>query len=119
LEAYYRLGLSLAKAGDLHDEIQFLETDLRPINDLPIKRFELVTFYLCAGRRKSAKKQYRLPLENGDFSLAEELLKLMKKRGSNDRSCPEAATIADKIVTAHNTGDNEQLQRLIAKLRCR
>lgn len=80
-EAYYHLGLSLAKAGDLHDEIQFLETDWRLINDLPIKRFELATFYLCAGRRKSAKKQYRLLLENGDFSLADELLKLMKKHG--------------------------------------
>jgi len=80
-EAYYHLGFSLAKAGDLHDEIQVLETDWRLINDLPIKRFELATFYLCAGRRKSAKKQYQLLLENGDFSLAEELLKLMKKYG--------------------------------------
>jgi tetratricopeptide (TPR) repeat protein len=80
-EAYYHLGFSLAKAGDLHDEIQVLETDWRLINDLPIKRFELATFYLCAGRRNSAKKQYRLLLENGDFNLAEELLKLIKKHG--------------------------------------
>jgi CRISPR/Cas system-associated exonuclease Cas4 (RecB family) len=36
----------------------------------------------------------------------------------NDRTRPEAATIAEKIVTAHNTGNNEQLQRLIAKLSC-
>lgn len=80
MEAYYYLGLSLAKLGYVHEEIRALETNVDFLNGVPIKRFELANLYLCAGRGEAAKVQYRL-LKDSDLSLAEELAKLMKKHG--------------------------------------
>ncbi len=80
-EAYYFLGLSFAKVGDLlRREIRALETDAGFLDGGPIKRFELANLYLCVGWMEAAKEQYRL-LKNSDPSLAKELLKLMKKHG--------------------------------------
>jgi tetratricopeptide (TPR) repeat protein len=79
-DAYYHLGLSVAKVGNIHNEIQSLEADTGYL-DVPINRFKLATFYLCAGQTKLAKNQYQL-LENADPALAKELKKLMKKHGT-------------------------------------
>jgi hypothetical protein len=46
----------------------------------PIRRFELATFYLCAGQIDLAEKEHQL-LKNVDPALAKELEKLMKKDG--------------------------------------
>jgi DNA-binding helix-hairpin-helix protein with protein kinase domain len=79
-EAFYYLGLSLAKAGNLHLEIQSLESDEKFLDGAPIRRFELATFYLCAGQIDLAEKEHQL-LKNVDPALAKELEKLMKKDG--------------------------------------
>jgi len=80
-EAYYYLGRSLAKLGDLHKEIQALETDKEFLDGDPTKRFEPANLYLCVGWREAAKEQHRL-LKDSDPALAKELLKLMKKYGA-------------------------------------
>src|SRR5262249_55583106 len=77
-EAYYYLGLSLAKAGDVQKAIQDLETDAGFLEGVPINRFKLATLYLCVGWMEAAKEQHRL-LKDSDPALAMELLKLMKK----------------------------------------
>jgi tetratricopeptide (TPR) repeat protein len=79
-EAYYYLGRSLAKLGDVHKEIRALETEGRFLEGNPIKRFELANLYLCFGWKEAAKEQHRL-LNDSAPSLAKELLKLMKKHG--------------------------------------
>jgi DNA-binding helix-hairpin-helix protein with protein kinase domain len=80
-EAYYYLGLSLAKAGDVHKAIQDLEADAGFLDGVPINRFKLATLYLCVGWMEAAKEQHRL-LKDSDPALAKELLKLMKKHGA-------------------------------------
>jgi DNA-binding helix-hairpin-helix protein with protein kinase domain len=79
-EAYYYLGLSLAKLGKVHDEVKALEADADLLHSASIKRFELANLYLCAGWREAAKEQYRL-LQVSDRALAKELLRLMKRHG--------------------------------------
>jgi DNA-binding helix-hairpin-helix protein with protein kinase domain/Tfp pilus assembly protein PilF len=81
-EAYYYLGLSLAKAGDVQKAIQDLEADAGFLDGVPINRFKLATLYLCAGQGEAAKEQYRL-LKKSDPALAQELWKLMKKYGKS------------------------------------
>src|SRR5262245_11936698 len=76
-EAYYYLGLSSAKLNEVRTEIRALETSRGDLN-APIKRFELANLYLCDGRLRAAKEQYRI-LKNIDPELADELLKLIKK----------------------------------------
>ncbi|MBO0857210.1 MAG: hypothetical protein J2P21_01895 [Chloracidobacterium sp.] len=78
-DAYYYLGLSLAKTKEIYMKIQSLEADAGYL-DVPINRFKLAIFYLCAGQPKLAKDQYRL-LKNADPALAKEFEKLMKKHG--------------------------------------
>src|SRR5262245_28129612 len=79
-EAYYYLGISLVKTGDVYMEIQALEADAGFPQGDPIKHFELANLFLCIGCEESAKEQYRL-LKDRAPKLAEELLKLMKKHG--------------------------------------
>ena len=71
----------MAKLGDLHKEIQALETDKEFLDGDPTKRFEPANQYLCVGWREAAKEQHRL-LKDSDPALAKELLKLMKKYGA-------------------------------------
>jgi tetratricopeptide (TPR) repeat protein len=77
-EAYYYLGLSSAKSNEIHTEIKDLENHMGDFDSEPIKRFELANLYLCDGRPKAAKEQYRI-LKKSDPELANELLKLIKK----------------------------------------
>jgi tetratricopeptide (TPR) repeat protein len=79
-QAYYHLGLSLAKAGQIHKAIQELEAEPGFLDGVPINRFKLATLYLCAGWTEAAKDQHRL-LKNSDQTLAWELNKLIKKHG--------------------------------------
>jgi tetratricopeptide (TPR) repeat protein len=79
-QAYYHLGLSLARVGQLQKEIQKLEAEPGFLDGVPINRFKLAIFYLCAGLGDSAKDQHRL-LKNSDQTLAWELNKLIKKHG--------------------------------------
>src|SRR5262249_40908339 len=71
-QAYYYLGLSLDKVGGLHKAIQELEAEPGFIEGVPINRFKLAIFYLCAGWKEAAKDQHRL-LKNSDPALAREL----------------------------------------------
>jgi DNA-binding helix-hairpin-helix protein with protein kinase domain len=79
-ETYYHLGLSLAKTGYIHVEIEVLESSRAFLDGDPITQFEIANLYLCVGRMEAAKEQYRL-LNNSGSALAKELLKLMKKHG--------------------------------------
>jgi len=75
--AYYYRGLSLAWLGQANTTIETLEESLK-VNPTSIERFELATLYLGSGKYKDAKAQYRI-LKDVDQTLAEELLKLIKK----------------------------------------
>jgi tetratricopeptide (TPR) repeat protein len=77
-QAYYHMGLSLARTGYIHTEIQLWESSIAFRDGDPITRFEVAILYLCAGRMDAAKEQYRL-LKKIDPSLAKELLNLMQK----------------------------------------
>jgi tetratricopeptide (TPR) repeat protein len=78
-DAYYRLGLSSAKLGELYQAIRGLEAEPGFIEGVPINRFKLGVFYLCIGWMEAAKEQHRL-LKNSAPALARELDKLIKKR---------------------------------------
>ncbi|MGH9752342.1 MAG: tetratricopeptide repeat protein [Blastocatellia bacterium] len=78
--AYYYWGLSLARLGLAEANIEALEKSLEISPEMTIVRFELATLYLGSGKYKSARAQYRI-LKDVDPTLAEELLKLMKKHG--------------------------------------
>jgi tetratricopeptide (TPR) repeat protein len=79
-QAYYYLGLSLEKMGEIHKAIQELEAEPGFLDGVPINRFKLAIFYLCAGWKEAAKEQHRL-LKNSDAALARELNKLINKHG--------------------------------------
>jgi tetratricopeptide (TPR) repeat protein len=75
--AYYYLGLSLARLGEAKTTIEGLEESLE-VSPMTIRRFELATLYLGSGKYKDARAQYRI-LKAVDPALADELLKLIKK----------------------------------------
>jgi tetratricopeptide (TPR) repeat protein len=77
-KAYYYLGRSLVKLGDVYKEIRSLKTDREFLDGDPINRFELASLYLCVGRTGAAREQHRL-IKDIDSDLAKELLKLIKK----------------------------------------
>jgi hypothetical protein len=79
-EAHYRLGLSLARSGELYKEVKELEAWSTLLDDDPIARFRLGTFYLCFGWYEDANRQQRL-LEQKSPALAKELMKLIDKYG--------------------------------------
>jgi DNA-binding helix-hairpin-helix protein with protein kinase domain/Flp pilus assembly protein TadD len=79
-QAYYYLGLSLKKLGNLHQVIQELEAEPDYLDRDSINRFRLAIFYLCAGRMEDAKEQLQT-LRNSDVTLARELNKLINKHG--------------------------------------
>jgi tetratricopeptide (TPR) repeat protein len=79
-EAYYRLGLSLARAGELYKEVKELETSQAALDEVPIHRFRLGIFYLCFGWYEDANRQQQL-LEQKAPTLAKELMKLINKYG--------------------------------------
>src|SRR6266508_3548514 len=74
---YYYRGLSLASLGAAETFIATLEENLE-VSPPSIGRFELATLYLGSGKNKDARAQYKI-LKDIDPTLAEELLKLMKK----------------------------------------
>jgi len=75
--AYYYLGLSLARLGEAETAIEGLEERLE-VSQMAIEYFELATLYLGSGKYKDARAQYRI-LKDLDPDLADELLKLIKK----------------------------------------
>jgi tetratricopeptide (TPR) repeat protein len=77
-QAYYYLGLSLARMGKAEAAIETLEIVLKSSPDLTVERFELANLYLWVGKRKAAMAQYEI-LKKSDPLLAKELLKLMRK----------------------------------------
>jgi len=80
-QAYYYLGLSLARMGKAEAAIKSLENDLKNSPGLTIQRFELANLYLWVGKPKAAGAQYEI-LKNSDPFLAEELRKLMRKHNA-------------------------------------
>ncbi len=80
INAYYYLGLSLVKTGEVHQEIKALDADIEIYPGVPLKRFELANLYLCVGYNKAAKMWYQY-LRDNDPELARVLKKLMKKHG--------------------------------------
>ncbi|HMB27492.1 MAG TPA: hypothetical protein VKS99_05270, partial [Blastocatellia bacterium] len=75
--AYYYLGLSLARLGEAETAIEGLEERLE-VSQMAIEYFELATLYLGSGKYKDARAQYKI-LKDVDPDLADELLKLIKK----------------------------------------
>lgn len=77
-DAYYYLGQSLQKTGQINDAIKALEdlekSDLIKAAD----RFELATLYLWAGKHKQAEEQHTI-LKNWDETLARHLQRLIKQ----------------------------------------
>jgi DNA-binding helix-hairpin-helix protein with protein kinase domain/Tfp pilus assembly protein PilF len=78
--AYYYLGRSKARLGEATQAIELLEAILKGDPGLTVKRLELASLYLWVGKREAARAQYKI-LKNSNPALAEELLKLIKKRG--------------------------------------
>jgi DNA-binding helix-hairpin-helix protein with protein kinase domain/Tfp pilus assembly protein PilF len=78
--AYYYLGRSKARLGEATQSIELLEAILNGDPGLTVKRLELASLYLWVGKREAARAQYMI-LKDSNPPLAEELLKLIKKRG--------------------------------------
>jgi tetratricopeptide (TPR) repeat protein len=78
--AYYYLGRSNARLGEATQSIELLEAILKGDPGLTVKRLELASLYLWVGKREAAREQYKL-LKESNPALADELLKLIKKRG--------------------------------------
>jgi DNA-binding helix-hairpin-helix protein with protein kinase domain len=78
-QAYYCLGLSLQKTGELSRRISELEAN-RGFLEIPVNRFKLAVFYLCGGWIENMDRQHR-SLKNTDPALAGELDKLISKYG--------------------------------------
>src|SRR5262249_31022758 len=78
IQAYYFLGYSLVKVGEIQQVIQALEKDVELAPGFYINRFELANLYLWVGKQKAAKAQYEI-LNQNDPELAKELMKLMKR----------------------------------------
>jgi DNA-binding helix-hairpin-helix protein with protein kinase domain/Tfp pilus assembly protein PilF len=78
--AYYYLGASMVQLGEAYSAIASLEDSLKDYPNLTVERLELGSLYLLVGNREAASAQYE-KLKHIDPALAEELMKLMKKRG--------------------------------------
>jgi DNA-binding helix-hairpin-helix protein with protein kinase domain/Tfp pilus assembly protein PilF len=78
--AYYYLGRSKARLGEATQSIELLEAILKGDPGLNVKRLELASLYLWVGKREAASAQYKI-IKDSNPALAEELLKLIKKRG--------------------------------------
>jgi tetratricopeptide (TPR) repeat protein len=78
--AYYYLGRSEARLGEATQSIELLEAILKGDPGLAVKRLELASLYLWVGKREAARAQYKMVKEINP-ALADELLKLIKKRG--------------------------------------
>jgi DNA-binding helix-hairpin-helix protein with protein kinase domain/Tfp pilus assembly protein PilF len=78
--AYYYLGRSRARLGEARQSIEWLEAVLKVDPGLTVNRLELGSLYLWVGKRDAARAQYKI-LKDSNPALAEELLKLIKKRG--------------------------------------
>jgi len=78
--AYYYLGRSKARLGEATQSIELLEAILKGDPGLTVKRLELASLYLWVGKREAARAQYKM-LKDSNPPLADELLKLIKKRG--------------------------------------
>jgi len=78
--AYYYLGRSKVRLGEASQSIEWLEAVLKGDPGLTVKRLELASLYLWVGKREAARAQYKI-LKDSNSPLAEELLKLIKKRG--------------------------------------
>jgi tetratricopeptide (TPR) repeat protein len=76
--AYYYLGQSLLKTGDIEENIESLENEVSRNQASPIRRFELANLYLWVGNSKGANEQYKV-LKEIDPNLAAELTELIKK----------------------------------------
>jgi DNA-binding helix-hairpin-helix protein with protein kinase domain len=77
-QAYYYLGLSQTRMGKVEAAIETLEIVLNDSPDLTAERFELANLYLWVGKRRAAMAQLEI-LKKSDLSLAQELIKLMRK----------------------------------------
>jgi tetratricopeptide (TPR) repeat protein len=78
--AYYHLGRSTARLGQAGQMIVNLEGILKYNPKETLKRLQLGSLYLWVGKREAARAQYKI-LKGSNPSLAEELLKLIKKHG--------------------------------------
>jgi DNA-binding helix-hairpin-helix protein with protein kinase domain len=78
-QAYYCLGLSLQKTGELSGRITELEGNPGFL-EVPVTRFKLAVFYLCGGWIENMERQHRL-LKKSSPELARELDKLISKYG--------------------------------------
>jgi DNA-binding helix-hairpin-helix protein with protein kinase domain/Tfp pilus assembly protein PilF len=77
--AYYYLGRSKARLGEATQSIELLEAILKGDPGLTVKRLELASLHLWVGKRDAAIAQYKI-LKDSNPALADELLKLIKKR---------------------------------------
>ena len=82
-QAYYYLGLAKARMGKAGEAIEGLEIVLKDSPDLAVERFELANLYLWGGKRKAVLAQLEI-LKKSDLLLAQELIKLMRKRDANE-----------------------------------
>jgi superkiller protein 3 len=78
--AFYHLGRSTTRLGQAGQMIVNLEGILKYNPKETLKRLQLGSLYLWAGKREAARAQYNI-LRDSDPSLAEELMKLIKKHG--------------------------------------
>jgi hypothetical protein len=70
----------VVNVGAIEQRIQTLENEIHQTQATPSSRFELANLYLCVGKSKAAKEQYKV-LKDIDPVLAAELTKLMIKHG--------------------------------------
>jgi tetratricopeptide (TPR) repeat protein len=83
-QAYYHLGQSLLKIGQIQETIEKLERDIGRNQASPLNRFELAIDYLWVGKTNAAVKQYET-LNSIDPVLATELKKLMKQHAARKK----------------------------------
>jgi DNA-binding helix-hairpin-helix protein with protein kinase domain/Tfp pilus assembly protein PilF len=77
-QAYYHLGESLVKVGQIKDAIGSLERDIGQNRATPNNRFELANLYLWVGNQKGVNNSYKV-LKEIDPVLAAELTTLIRK----------------------------------------
>jgi len=78
--AYYYRGRLTKQLGEAGQWIKRLEENLKADPEWPRMRFQLGILYLLVEKRENAIAQYKI-LKVSDPKLAEELLKLIEKRG--------------------------------------
>jgi DNA-binding helix-hairpin-helix protein with protein kinase domain/Tfp pilus assembly protein PilF len=93
--AYYYLGQSLTKLGEVQVAIASLENALKASPQLTVERFELANLYLWVGKNKAAIIQRNVLLSTNE-ALAKELSKLIKRHGSR-RSSSVSRAVASVV----------------------